>query len=283
MSGNSVGDVLHRVHVAERRPDDEVEALPRQAPEDLLRVRPLGDVLDVGDVRVGHVLAQVDQPLVVGLAPATVVVRSDEDHRDVELAVDDLGDLGARRGAGLAFRGRAAGRGGRAAAPAGGHQQRPRGKQHQGSPESDGHRVLSSKRSHSGSTERTRGAGCGTPTGDEARAQARAGSRTKDSRRAAPPKGRWAPIGGRDGPPLVPRRYRRNRRAGASRVGGVPGRCRFGYPSARCSNARRCPTGRASSPRGSPAPGRSRSRRTCSPAPATRVPTRPAVPTSWST
>ena len=34
----------------------------------------------------GMVLAQVLEALVVGLAPAAVVMRSDEDHRDVELA-----------------------------------------------------------------------------------------------------------------------------------------------------------------------------------------------------
>ena len=50
MSGNSLGDGLHGVHVAERGADDEVEALAREAPEDLLRVRALGHVLDVGDV-----------------------------------------------------------------------------------------------------------------------------------------------------------------------------------------------------------------------------------------
>ena len=81
-----LGDRRHRVHVAERRADDEVEALAREAPEDLLGVGALGDELDVGDVRVGHVLAEVLEALVVGLAPAAVVVRADEDHRDVELA-----------------------------------------------------------------------------------------------------------------------------------------------------------------------------------------------------
>ena len=57
----------------------------REAPEDLLGVGALGHVLDVGDVRVRDVFADILQALVVGLAPAAVVVRSDEDHRDVEL------------------------------------------------------------------------------------------------------------------------------------------------------------------------------------------------------
>ena len=96
MSGNSFGDRLHRVHVAERRADDEVEALPGEAPEDLLGVGALRDQLDVRDVRAGEVLAQVLEALVVGLAPAAVVVRADQDHRDVELAGDDVRDLEVR-------------------------------------------------------------------------------------------------------------------------------------------------------------------------------------------
>ena len=54
--------------------------------EHLLGVGALGDVLDVGDVGVVDVLAQVLEALVVGLAPAAVVVGPDEDHGDVELA-----------------------------------------------------------------------------------------------------------------------------------------------------------------------------------------------------
>ena len=95
-----LGDRLHGVHVAERRADDEVEALARQAAEDLLGVGAFRDELDVGDVRVGHVLAEVLEALVVGLAPAAVVVRSDEHHRDVELARVDLRDLEVRAGLG---------------------------------------------------------------------------------------------------------------------------------------------------------------------------------------
>ena len=113
MSGNSSATVGHRVHVAERGPDDEVEALARQAAEDLLGVRALGHELDVGGVRVRDVLADVLEALVVGLAPAAVVVRPDQDHRDVELALDDIGDLG---GAGAAAR---AGSGAVRAGPAG--------------------------------------------------------------------------------------------------------------------------------------------------------------------
>jgi hypothetical protein len=52
--------------------------------------------LDVRDMRVGHVLAHVLQTLVVGLAPAAVVVWADKDHRDVELARFDIGDLQIR-------------------------------------------------------------------------------------------------------------------------------------------------------------------------------------------
>ncbi len=47
-----LGDGRHRVHVAERGADDEVEALAREAAEDLLGVRALGDELDVRDVAV---------------------------------------------------------------------------------------------------------------------------------------------------------------------------------------------------------------------------------------
>ena len=100
--GELLGDRRHGVHVAERGADDEVEALAREAPEDLLGVGALGHELDVGDVAVGHVLADVLEALVVGLAPATVVMWPDEDHRDVELALLDVGDLqvGTALGAG---------------------------------------------------------------------------------------------------------------------------------------------------------------------------------------
>ena len=98
-----LGDRGHRVHVAERGADDEVEALAREAPEDLLRVCALGHELHVRDMGVRHVLAEVLETLVVGLAPAAVVVGSDEDHRDVELALHRLGDgdrvAGSARGA----------------------------------------------------------------------------------------------------------------------------------------------------------------------------------------
>src|SRR6476469_5152474 len=93
-------DRLHRVHVPERRADDEVEPLPGEAPEDLLGVGALRDQLDVRDVRAGEVLAQVLEALVVGLAPAAVVVWPDEDHRHVELAGFDLGDLEVGTGGG---------------------------------------------------------------------------------------------------------------------------------------------------------------------------------------
>ena len=86
-------DGLHGVHVAERRADDEVEALARERPERRLGVGALGHVLDVRDVGVLDVLADVLEALVVGLAPAGVVVRPDQDHGDVELALLDLGDL----------------------------------------------------------------------------------------------------------------------------------------------------------------------------------------------
>ena len=91
-----LGDRGHGIHVAEAGADDEVEALARQAPEDLLGAGALGHELDVGDVAVGHVLAEVLEALVVGLAPAAVVVGPDEDHGDVELAVLDVGDLELR-------------------------------------------------------------------------------------------------------------------------------------------------------------------------------------------
>ena len=174
-----------------------------EAPEDLLGVGALGHVLDVGDVRVGHVLADVDEAFVVGLAPAAVVVGPDEDHGDVELALDDLGDLrpGGRAGLALSRRRSDGARGwrGRAARRAGAHQERPRREQRQGRPESAGHRVLSSKRSpwrfgaaHPGRwarhADRRRGPEPGPDHGP------------RIVRARPPPKGRWAPFGGRDGP-----------------------------------------------------------------------------------
>ena len=94
--GELLGHRGHRVHVAERGADDEVEALAREAAEHLLGVGALGHQLHVGDVRVGHVLADVAQALVVGLAPAAVVVGPDEHHRDVELALLDVRQLPVR-------------------------------------------------------------------------------------------------------------------------------------------------------------------------------------------
>jgi hypothetical protein len=70
-----LGHDLHGIHVAERGADDEVEALARETAEDLLRVGAFGDELDVGDVRVGDVLAEVLQALVS--AWLTVIMWAD--------------------------------------------------------------------------------------------------------------------------------------------------------------------------------------------------------------
>jgi hypothetical protein len=68
-------------------------------------------------MRIGHVLFDGHQTLVVRLAPAAIVVRANEDHADVELAFFDVGDLeatlGGRRGGlgrGRVFSGRLGGR-----------------------------------------------------------------------------------------------------------------------------------------------------------------------------
>ena len=89
--------------------------------------------------------------------------------------------------------------------------------------------------------------------------------------------GRGLTPGALDRPPT--RRPSRQRdRAGGLRAGAaVP------VPSPRCSNARRCPTGLASSAPASPVRARSPSRPTSWPARASRPPTRSASPTSWST
>ena len=93
MFGNSSATVCHGVHVAERGRDDQVEALAGETADDLLGVGAFRHVLDVGDMDVRDVLLDVLQAFVVRLAPAAVVMRANEDHRDVELALLDVRDL----------------------------------------------------------------------------------------------------------------------------------------------------------------------------------------------
>ncbi len=175
----------------------------------------LGDVLDVGDVRVGHVLAEVDQALVVGLAPAAVVVRSDEDHGDVELAFDDLRDLGqAGGGTGLAGGGTRRRAWAATARGAGADDERTCREQRQRLHEAAGHRVLSSKRSPCVAAPRAIGREVAAHRPAMGPGPGRI-TPPKNSPRTAPPKGRWTRIGGRDGPP------RAGRRAVGVRDGGV--------------------------------------------------------------
>ena len=93
MSGNSSATAAMGSMYPNDVPMMKSKPLRDEAAEDLLRVGALGHELDVRDVGVGHVLAEVLEALVVGLAPAAVVVRADEDHRDVELAGLDVRDL----------------------------------------------------------------------------------------------------------------------------------------------------------------------------------------------
>ena len=87
----------------------------------------------------GTLLAHVHEAIVLGLAPAAVVMRSDEDHADVELARHDVRNLeiarAARGGTGLAAsarpRGAAGGLRGRASrARADHHRQRHEERHH---------------------------------------------------------------------------------------------------------------------------------------------------------
>ena len=87
--GELFGHDLHRVHVAKGRAKDQVEAFAGEATKDLLRLGAFGHVFDVGCVDIGHVLLNVYQPFVVGLAPAAIVVGTDEHHGHVELALFD--------------------------------------------------------------------------------------------------------------------------------------------------------------------------------------------------
>ena len=106
----NVGDVRellghggHRVHVAEGRAEDQVEALAGQAAEDLLGIGAFGYVLDI----LAHHLAVEQQAFIVCLRPAAVVMRANQDHGHIELARLDIGDLKTAHG----FRLGAAGRG----------------------------------------------------------------------------------------------------------------------------------------------------------------------------
>ena len=65
--GEFFGDGRHRIHVAEGRAQDQVEALAGQAAEHLLRVSAFRNIFNVGDMHIRHVLLDVDQALVVGL------------------------------------------------------------------------------------------------------------------------------------------------------------------------------------------------------------------------
>ena len=128
--------------------------LRAEAAEDLLGVGALGHELDVGGVGVGDVLADVLEALVVGLAPAAVVVRPDQDHGDVELALDDVGDLGGAGGAGRAGSGTVgagSARGGAAGAAATGSEDEDARREQRQRPETNGGHACSP---HSGARRR---------------------------------------------------------------------------------------------------------------------------------
>ena len=84
---------FHGVHEAEGGAEDQVEALARQGAEDLFGVGAFGDVLDVGDMRIFDVLSDVFQAFVVSLRPTTIIMWSNQDHGNVELALLNIGDL----------------------------------------------------------------------------------------------------------------------------------------------------------------------------------------------
>ena len=90
---------FHRVHVAKGRAEDEVETLAGEAAEDLLGLGAFRDIFDVGNVDVWDILCDVLQPFEVGLAPSAVIVRTNEHHRNVELA-----SFGRRNGEATLFR-----------------------------------------------------------------------------------------------------------------------------------------------------------------------------------
>ena len=208
-----------------------------EAPEDLLGVGALGDVLDVGDVRVVDVLADVLESLVVGLAPAAVVMRPDEDHRDVELSGLDVRDLevraalgaGARAGAPTAARAPRSRPGVAAARPEHEHSDRQQGEQ----PD-----LLRRHGSSSSTTSRTRRLG--------PRAASDGANHCGGYPRTGPPR---VPGTGRSGWKHSRRRARWSGQFGRrSRPFDLPAVGRptvLPVPSRRCSNEPRCHRGRA--------------------------------------
>jgi hypothetical protein len=233
------------------------ERLRKTAPSRLLR-----DELDVGDVRVGHVLLDVLESLVMGLAPATVVVRPMRTIATLNLPAFDVRDLQRRRGTGGRRRAPGRGRGpGCRGTAAGRSRRRTGGRDHE-------------RRDEQRQRGRRRGATMGAPP--------RRGPRGGLGPMASRPRARVS-----DGPHGTrPRRSRRRIvcRGPARkpfRAGGRPPRFLYHRSDVRTDGAGRRP------PRDQlptfPAPARYRSRRTCSPAPGSRLPARSGSPISWST
>ena len=212
-------------------------------------------VLDVGDVRAGQVLAEVLETLVVGLAPAAVVVGSDEDHGDVELALLDVGDLelGAFRGgrAGAGTFGRAPERARRGRAADGEQPLVTRANVPRSAASLTRRDAIERSSSTTMSTSVARGTASAGPL---ERHVLRHGARAPDAAPSATARSERLPAhptapslaapdrAGRPIPTTAPRRSgARDGAIGACRCLSAP---TIPVPSARCSSAPSCPTGR---------------------------------------
>ncbi len=90
-----IGYGLHGIHIAKGCADNQVEAFACQAAKYLFGIRTFGDQLNERNMGVGDVLFHIQQTIIVGFAPATIIVRANQDHGDIELILFDGRDLKA--------------------------------------------------------------------------------------------------------------------------------------------------------------------------------------------
>ncbi len=79
-------DGFHGIHVTKGSSEDQVEALAGKAAEYSLRIGAFGNVLDVGYMHAGYIVLYIGQAVKMSLRPTAVVMRANENKRDVKLS-----------------------------------------------------------------------------------------------------------------------------------------------------------------------------------------------------
>jgi hypothetical protein len=76
-------------------PEDQIKTLAGKASENLLRLSPLWNILNIGDVDVRNIFLNVEKTFIMSLGPTTILMGSDQNGRDVKHPFLDSRDFKA--------------------------------------------------------------------------------------------------------------------------------------------------------------------------------------------